>query len=159
MPILILCCLVTSQLLFLFLNFNLLHVILNSMSIHFIIICSMLSSCLLFLFRFLSFVMCVSSCFFNVCLIMASLILTILAFVTLSFYLKFCNPTSYILSRFIYLPLFVFHVLCYLMSHYYTRGRPTKEKSYPVFGCFFVLCRTSNFSPANFRPMLSAYGF
>ena len=93
----------TSQLLFLFLNFILLHGIRNSMSIYFIIICNMLSSCLLILFRFLSLVMCVSSCFFA-CLIMASLILTILAFVTL--YYSTLNSAilySYILSRFIYL--------------------------------------------------------
>jgi hypothetical protein len=103
-----------------FLNFNLLHGILNSMSIY-IIICSMLSSCMLF-----SFVMCVSSCFFNACLIMASLILTILAFVTL--YYSTLNSAirhSYILSRFIYLSPFVFHVnsimlycIRYLMPHY-----------------------------------------
>jgi hypothetical protein len=104
MPILILCCLVSSQLLFLFHNFILLHGIRNSMSIYFIIICNMLSSCLLILFPFLSLVMSVSSCFFHACLIMASLILTILAFVTL--YYSTLNSAilhSYILSRFIYL--------------------------------------------------------
>ena len=127
MPILILCCHVTSQLLFLFHNFILLHGIRNSMSIYFIIICNMLSSCLLILFRFLSLVvlfLCLfdygilNSNYFGICYI--------------SFCLKFCNPTFlYCISRFIYLSPFVFHVnsivlycIRYLMPHYYTRGRP-----------------------------------
>jgi hypothetical protein len=107
----------------------LLHGILNSMSIYFIIICNMRSSCLLFSFCLHLFVMCVSSCFFNASLIMASLILTIYM---ISLCLKFCNPTFlYCISTFIYLSPFVFHVIsimlyciCYLMPHYYTRGRP-----------------------------------
>jgi hypothetical protein len=107
MPILILCCLVTSQLLFLFLHFILLRGILNSMSIHFIIICNMLSSCLLFLFRSFhsSCAYCLvslkpvdygilNSNYFGICYIIL-------------FYLNFCiSIFLYCISRFIYLPYF-----------------------------------------------------